>query len=234
MSKVKNFALLAGASLCLVVFNASMALSASDENSTKTPVEARKIVDKAEKAVETMKQSPQSDTFRNALDDAAGVVIVPDFYKGGFIVGGATGEGVMLTRDADAGTWSDPAFYRLSSGSLGFQAGFKESELVLVVLSEDALNKLKEDKITLGAEGGIAVAKIGAGMGASSTSNVDADVVAFTKSEGAFAGVSLEGSVLSTDEELNEAYYGKPMTTNQILDGTHESWDDADPLRNAL
>jgi len=232
MSRFANAALLAGTSVLLVVASVSSVLS---ETRTEDAATARGIVTEARTAVEEMKTSPQNEAFQDALADAKGVLIVPDFYKGGLIVGGATGEGVLLTREGNADSWSDPAFYRLSSGSLGLQAGFKESELVLVVRSEQALDKFMEDKITLGAEGGIAVAKIGAGMGAASTSNVDADVIAFTHSEGAFAGVSLEGSVLSTAEKLNHAYYGKPMTPNQILHGEMTVGSSvADGLRDAL
>ena len=210
------------------------AIETANAASEEKSLDAQKIVVEAQSTVQAIKGSPQGEAFRDVLAKASGVLIVPDFYKGGLIVGGATGEGVLMSRRSKDASWSEPAFVRLSSGSIGLQAGVKKSELVLVVLSDRALDKLLEDKITLGAEGGIAVVKIGAGMGAGSTSDVNADIVAFSNSEGAFAGVSIEGSVLSSDESLNEAYYGEPVTTGEVLRGSVSPRHDAGQLQQSL
>lgn len=230
MSRFLKLALFA-ASLALLVSPAAPGLAAPKTGTAK----AAEIVSGAEKAVIALKGSPQGKSFHEAMAKAVGVLVVPDFYKGGLIVGGATGEGVLLTRPTQTAAWSQPAFFRLSSGSVGLQAGLKESELVLVVRSAEALGKLMKDKVALGVEGGLAVATVGAGMGASSTSAVDADVVVFTLSKGAFAGVSVEGSVLSASEELNKAYYGGAFTPAEIVNGRPAAHrDEVAALRNAL
>ena len=231
MTRYSKQALLAAVSFLFL--GTATTMHPADAASNEEALKAQQIVAEAQDTVLTVKGSPQGDAFRDALADASGVLIVPDFYKGGLIVGGATGEGVLMSRNADE-SWSEPAFFRLSSGSIGLQAGLKESELVLVILNDQALEKILQDKITLGAEGGIAVAKIGAGMGAGSTTDVDADVVAFSNSEGAFAGVSVEGSVLSIGETHNEAYYGQPVTTREILQGSASPRYDAGQLQQSL
>lgn len=196
---------------------------------------AQQVVDGALATMEKFmaSQDQPMDEFRALLPKAEGVLIMPGVLKGGFIVAAEGGNGVLLARDA-AGRWSYPAFYFLAAGSIGLQAGGQAKDVVLLVFNHDAVQAIINHQGKLGADLGIVVGTIGAGVEASTTTNVGADVLAFYQGVGAFAGGALEAAALVRRGDLNQAYYGRPLTPGDIVMGGYASNPGADALRAVL
>jgi len=173
------------------------------------------LVDSARLTVDQLRRAPQAAQARSLFDRARAVLIIPRFYKAGFFFGGAGGKGVLLLHGPRG--WSAPAFYTIGSASFGLQIGLEQSEMVLFIMSQRALEALMRDKVTLGATGGLAVATIGGNVAGATTAAAGADIVSWAESQGAYAGISLEGSVVAPDTDADAAYYGRPVTTDQVV-----------------
>ena len=191
------------------------------------------LVDRSTLSLQGMMEPGASEQAQAMLERARAVLICPRVFAAGFIVGGSGGQCVMAARAAN-GTWSYPAFFTIGSASVGFQLGLKDSELVMMVMTNRGLDALLSSHFKIGADASAVVATIGGGVEGATTTAVGADIVAFTKSRGVFAGVSLGGSVLSADSDWDAAYYGRPVDTRQIVLQMAASNPGADPLRALL
>jgi lipid-binding SYLF domain-containing protein len=183
--------------------------------------EAASVIRGAERTLADLRHNPEFGTAAQALRHAKAVVIVPRLFKGGFIVGGAGGVGVMMVQARD-GTWSNPAFYDIGSASFGLQIGLEKSELVLLVMTQRGLNGLLHDQFKLGASAGIAVVTLGSGVEAALAGPTPPDIVVWSASEGAYGGLTVDGSILRPLPADDRAWYGHPMTTRDILFGRFE------------
>lgn len=152
------------------------------------------------------------------LEKAEAVVIIPKLKKGGLVVGGKFGRGIAMIKNKD-GQWSDPAFLKITGGSLGFQVGYTSSDLFLIFKSSKTLRKLTsgKGKFTLG--GDVAVAAGPHGRTASANTDLDfkAEIYSYSKSRGIFAGVSLDGSELKLDKKANTSFYGDAGQGKSII-----------------
>ena len=196
--------------------------------------EEQTLVDRARLAVDGLLGDSKFETFPKLLAEAKAVLILPELIKVGFIFGGEGGSGVLLVRDAETGRWSYPAFYTMGSGSFGFQIGAQVAEVAFLVMTDGGLEKLMSGKFTLGADASIAAGPVGAGFGAGTTLNIDADIYTFAHAKGAYGGLSFEGAVVVQDDDANEAYYGKAVSTRGILLYGGVRNPHADALRAAL
>ena len=140
----------------------------------------------------------------------------------------------MLLSKSPQGTWSYPAFYTLVGASFGFQIGAKAAEVILLIMNDGALKAVLKNQLKLGADASFAMGQIGAGVEGSTTTNVDADIIAFASGEGLFAGISLQGAVINARESYNEAYYGKGATPTTIILEQKNINPAADELRQVL
>ncbi|MCA1907351.1 MAG: lipid-binding SYLF domain-containing protein [Magnetospirillum sp.] len=175
------------------------------------------LVNKAATTVERLRRDASLQRDLEAkLAQARAVLVVPDLVKGGFILGAEYGTGVLLTRDA-AGQWSGPAFYSVASGSVGLQIGVQDAESIFVIMTDAGLRAVMDNRFKAGADAGIAVAHVGAGAEAATTSNVGADIFAFNKAVGAYGGASLEGSGILPRHSWNAAYYGGNPVPEDIV-----------------
>jgi lipid-binding SYLF domain-containing protein len=190
-------------------------------------------VDRAALTVEDMMTQTVSRDPQDLLRRAKAAMICPRIFKAGFFFGGEGGNCVLLAR-AGNGTWSYPAFYTIGSGSFGFQFGIEDNQLFMLIMTEHGLNAVLDSQIKLGANAGIAVATLGAGIQGSTTTAVGADIVAFAASRGLFGGVALEGSVMSTETSWDQSYYGQPFAARQLVIAMQGSNPGADPLRDVL
>jgi lipid-binding SYLF domain-containing protein len=172
------------------------------------------------------------DTLK-LMPKARGVLIVPELVQGGFIIGAAGGRGVLLSR-SNPGNWSYPAFYGMGSGSVGLQVGGKVSEIVFIILTEKGLKAILEHKFKFGAEAGVTMVAVGAGIEGASTAAFGTDIVAFASSNGLFAGASLEGSYIDADNDWNALYYGPGATGRAIVVDRRYTNPGAEPLRQFL
>lgn len=168
------------------------------------------------------------------LPQARAVLIVPDLVKGGFVLGAEYGTGVLLVRDSADQRWSGPAFYSVAGGSVGLQIGLKNAETLYVIMTEGGLNAIMHNRFNAGADIGVAVAHVGAGNKAATTTNMGADIYAFSKSMGAYGGVSLEGAGILPRHSWNAAYYGGNPQPEDILIRRSLDSRQADRLRDAL
>lgn len=194
----------------------------------------RKLLLEAEAAlIDLRAEAPLADKLNGAIANAKAVLIVPNLLKGAFIVGGEGGRGVLLAR-RDDGTWSAPVFVTLGAASVGFQIGGQASKVLFTVMNDKALDALLTDKVKLGVDVGIAVAHIGAGVEASTTTARNDDIRQFAVSQGLFGGGALEGAVVEPRASWNEAYYGRSLGVKSIVGDKTLAAPGADALRAAL
>jgi lipid-binding SYLF domain-containing protein len=152
--------------------------------------------------------------IRENLSKAKGMIIVPSLLKGGLLWGGSLGSGVLIVRDEKTGEWSQPAFYTIRSSTFGLQIGADDAEVIMIVRSQNGIDKFLTASFKLGGDtSSVAAGAVGAGAKA----NVTADIVYFARSKGAYAGFSLEGAVIATLADWNETYYGKPVRPKDIF-----------------
>jgi len=174
------------------------------------------VLQRASVTVADMRRSQQFRSLSTYFHRARAVLIIPRFYKGSFFVGGAGGRGVLLVHDGH-GRWSAPAFFTIGSASFGLQIGIEQSEMVLFIMNQRALDAVVHNKVSLGVDGGLAVANVGGNVGGATTTAAGADVLAWAQSQGAYVGISLEGSVLAPDPEADSVYYRRNVTTDEVL-----------------
>jgi lipid-binding SYLF domain-containing protein len=171
-------------------------------------LDARHIIDEAAITIDHVRQEMKtSSSMDDLLKRAKGVLVIPSYYKASFILGGAYGDGVLLARLAEGG-FSDPAFYRMTAGSIGLQAGMHSDEIVYIILTEKGLSAVLNDEFKLGANVGMSIGTIGAGAEAATTTHVGQDIVAYSKNTGLYAGGSFEGAVIRPRKDWNAAVYG--------------------------
>ena len=180
-------------------------------------LDQQEVVDKARLTLATFAGHPSMTVFHNQLEKAKAVFIAPRLLKGSFVFGGSFGTGVLLVRNEETESWSDPAFYSMTSGSFGFQIGAEASEVVLLVMTGKGVKSLLQTSVTLGAGVRVAVGPVGGGIQGSTTPTLSVDMITYSRSRGAFGGLALEGAVLTTRKKWNHSYYGKPVDTRTIL-----------------
>lgn len=153
------------------------------------------------------------------MERAYGVVVVPRVIKGALGFGGRFGTGVMAVRNPD-GTWSNPVFVRLAGGNVGFQIGVQSTDLVLVLMSRKSVEGIAGGKFTLGADASVAAGPVGRSATAATDATLSAQILAYARNEGIFAGVAIDGSVIAVDSHANAAAYGTPgVLASQIFEG---------------
>jgi len=190
------------------------------------------LVERARITVDDLKRDKEFGNAQQLIRRARAVLIIPRLYKGGFFVGGEGGSGVLLAR-AKNGTWNGPAFYVIGSASFGLQIGLEQSEMVLIIMSQKALNGVMRNEFKIGADAGLAIVTLGSQVGGATTSAVGADIVTWASSTGVYAGVSLNGSIIKPAHDDDAAYYGRPVTTPEIVAGRVRD-PHAEPLRRDL
>lgn len=192
------------------------------------------LVDRAALAVqEVMTSGDRAQDAQDFLRRSRGVLVCPRIFRAGFIFGGEGGSCVLVGRDG-AGSWSSPAFYRVGAGSVGLQAGIQDAVLVMMVMTDRGLNALMNSQLTFGAEAAVSLATIGGSIQGATTTAAGADIVAISRSRGLFAGMSLQGSVLTYVPEYAQAYYGRDVSARQIVVSMEAHNPGADPLRAML
>jgi len=193
----------------------------------------QELVDSSTLALESMMSGNERTQVEQFLRRAKAVVICPNIFRAGFIIGGEGGGCVMVSR-AGGGSWSDPAFYTLGSGSFGFQAGVQNAKVMMLIMTDGGLNALLNSQFKFGADAGLTVATIGAGVNGSMSTALDADILTFSKTQGLYGGISLSGSVLANDAGAEQAYYGNVENARSIVVQMQGSNSGANPLRAEL
>lgn len=198
------------------------------------PTDEQVNVDAAQITLKAFVDNPDMVWFRDSLKDAAGIIIVPAFYKAGFFLGGAGGNGVMLARDQETGAWRGPAFVNIGEASFGLQIGASKSEVVVLAMNNSAVEKLYSSSVKLGADFSVAVGPVGAGAEGAVAPVPTAAFVSFIMSKGAYIGLALEGAVIGIDDGGNKAYYGRDVRPTEILMTGEAANPAAQGLRDAV
>lgn len=193
---------------------ASAGLAQDKKASSEQMKEARTEAREATQVLSKMMKKPDDFIPRELLEKAEAIVVIPDVYKAGFIVGGRTGDGVASRKLKD-GSWSVPVFYDMGGASIGAQIGAKRSDVIMLFMNDGSLRDLLDEKVEFGGALSFAAGPVGRTAGAGTNPTLDAGVLTYSMSEGAFVGATLKGAVLTADNSLNKAIYG--MSAKEIL-----------------
>lgn len=172
----------------------------------------------AVRVVEQIQAIPESAIPDRLLDEAKAIVVVPDTIKAGFVFGGRRGLGLMSVKTPQ-GTWSNPVFVKLAGASFGLQAGVQSADVILVFRSERGLDSIVNGKVTLGADAGVAAGPVGRNAAAATDGQLKAEIWSWSRARGLFAGIALDGAVLSIDNGANSSTYGNAVTPRAVFEG---------------
>jgi lipid-binding SYLF domain-containing protein len=180
--------------------------------------EADRLHDAATVLTEVMR-TPDKGIPEDLLASAHCIVIVPGLKQGAFIVGAKFGKGFVSCREKNGSGWSAPGAVRVEGGSVGFQIGGTETDVILLVMNERGKDRLLSSQFTLGGEGTVAAGPVGRSATAQTDAKMTAEILSWSRARGAFAGVSLQGATLRQDTDGNEALYGKKLENRAIVTG---------------
>jgi lipid-binding SYLF domain-containing protein len=180
---------------------------------------AQERLDKSARVLGEIMRAPDKGIPQDLLDKAECVIVLPDLKKGAFIVGGEYGRGFAECRKRSGTGWGAPAAMKFEGGSVGFQIGGTEADIVMLVMNRHGMDKLLGDKFTLGADATVAAGPVGRTAAANTDLKMTAEILAWSRSKGLFAGIALKGATLRPDTKENAELYGHEMTTHDIVLG---------------
>jgi SH3 domain-containing YSC84-like protein 1 len=178
--------------------------------------------------------TPEKGIPGGLLDKADCIVIIPGMKKGGFIVGGRYGKGMVSCRNNAKTEWGAPAMLEMGGGSFGLQIGASAIDVVMLVMERGGMDSLLKDKFTLGGDASVAAGPVGRAGTAETDALMSAKILSYSRSKGVFAGLELKGSTLNQDNNANKALYGKEMDAKEILAGQVKSPAAAKPVVDVL
>jgi lipid-binding SYLF domain-containing protein len=176
--------------------------------------------------------APDKGIPEEVLSNAKCILVVPDLIKGGFIFGGKHGRGVASCRTHEG--WSAPAFVSVGGGSWGLQIGVEGVDLVMLVMNDQGFQHLLTSKFQLSGEGSAAAGPVGRHASAGTDWKMNTEMLTYSRSKGAFAGLTLEGAVVQQDDDSTRAIYGKHLTFRNILSGKVSTPRSADAFIKAV
>jgi SH3 domain-containing YSC84-like protein 1 len=224
MITLKRIQLLSIVAISISLANVVTAQNSRERSAKKAQAAAKQSAQAArvfDAIMATREKSIPRDLFRRA----EAVAVFPGVLKGGFIVGGRRGSGVISRRVS--GGWSAPAFFDLTGGSIGLQIGAASTDYILLFMNTEAVESLLGDKFEIGGEGSAAAGPVGRSASASTDVKLNAQILSYSRSKGAFAGLELKGVVIKPDNEDNSQVYG--MTAKDILTGANKITMEAMP-----
>ena len=208
--------------LAFTVLAAPMARAQTDQQVT---------VDGARKVLADLRHDKAFGNARSLMRRAKAVFIVPKLIKGGFFVGGEGGDGVLMVQKH--GGWSAPGFFAIGAASFGLQAGLEQSEMIMLIMTQKGLDGVLHDNFKIGAQAGISVVTLGAGVEGAMAGVSVPDVVVWSSSSGLYGGLTVDGSVIKSEPNQDAGFYGRPVKSHDVLFGPENS-PRAAPLRREL
>jgi lipid-binding SYLF domain-containing protein len=213
--------------LCVALLVASAALVAQSE-------EAKRVADAGVVLDEIMAAADKA-VPRSIMEKAEGIAVFPSLLKGGLIVGGQRGRGVLSVRDKKTGGWSSPAFLTITGGSIGAQIGAQAIDLVLVIQNQRGLEQMVKNQFKVGVDAAATAGPIGRDASAATDIQMRAQILSYSRARGLFAGVTINGATIRQDRDANERYYGTAYRTGQIVfDGLGGSPDPVGAWKTTL
>lgn len=186
---------------------------------TKDVDDTTKRLNAAADVLREVMAAPDKGIPKDLLDKAACAVIVPNVKKGAFIIGAKYGRGFILCRNKDGRGWSAPGGVRVEGGSVGFQIGGSETDVVMLLMNQGAIDKLLSSKFTIGGDASVAAGPVGRTSSAKTDAQLHAELLSYSRARGLFAGVSLDGATLRPDDDANKDMYGKKMSNQEVVLG---------------
>lgn len=194
--------------LCVIASSASAEVTKADA----------KRLDQSTQVINELRDAPDRGIPDDLWNRSHCVVVIPSLKKVAFVVGGEHGSGVMSCRRGTG--WTAPVSMRLTKGSLGLQIGAQEVDLVLLVMNRAGVDKLLQDKVSLGVDASIAAGPVGRSSQAATDAQLNAQMLSYSRAHGLFAGIDLSGGELRADAEANARVYGAKTTVREIVDGS--------------
>ena len=194
------------------------ALAAAFATSVQAGPDEEQKAREAVRVLDEIMQAPDRRLPDSLLRDAEAVAVIPDVVKAGLVVGGRHGRGLLSLRGRD-GTWSNPTWIAITGGSVGLQAGVQSTDVVLVFRTRRGVDGIVNGKFTLGADASVAAGPVGRNANSSTDAQLKAEIYSYSRSRGLFAGIALDGAVLSIDHDANAGVYGRDTTARMIFEG---------------
>jgi SH3 domain-containing YSC84-like protein 1 len=217
----KLFSALVTLALC------GFALGADDKS------DVQKRLDNAAAVLQEVSAAPDKGIPETVMNSAKCVAVVPHMIKGGFGIGGQHGKGVATCKTPNGG-WSAPAFFAVSGGSFGLQIGAEGVDLVMLAMNDKGMQALLADKFQIGGDASAAAGPVGRDAAAGTDWKLKAPILTYSRSKGAFAGISLNGSAIRQDKDATVAFYGQDRPSEQILEGQIPAPPEARSFLNAV
>lgn len=180
---------------------------------------AAERLDAAADLMTEMMKADDKGVPQDLLNKSRCVILVPGLKKAAFILGGKYGRGFAACRKSGGVGWSAPAAIRIEGGSVGFQIGGSEQDVLLLVMNDTGMKHLLRNKFTLGGEATAAAGPVGRDLSAQTDAVLRAEILSYSRSRGLFAGISLQGATLRPDEDSNRELYGKDVENAEVLQG---------------
>ena len=174
-----------------------------------------KRLEEAATVVRELRAAPDKGISEDSWSRAECVAVIPGLKKAAFLIGGEFGKGVISCRSGQ--TWSAPLFLELQKGSAGFQIGAEQVDVVLLMLNRRGVDKLLDNKVNLGADASVAAGPVGRAASGSTDARLTAEILAYSRAKGVFAGVDLSGGVLRPDKDANVKTYGASVGSRDVL-----------------
>lgn len=194
--------------LCFLLFASTVNADNADQ---------REVLVEAVQVLEEIQSSPDQNIPESLISKAKAIIVFPTMIKAGFIFGARYGSGVASVRNEKSGKWGPPAFLTTYGGSFGFQIGVEAVDLVLLIMSQRGIEGLIKSKFTLGADAAVSAGPVGRHAEAGSDVTFKGEIYSYSRSKGAFVGVSLKGAVIDADADGNWGYYDRPLSPKDIL-----------------
>jgi lipid-binding SYLF domain-containing protein len=216
LRKLKDEVLVMRIKICVLVLMFSAAVSFSKADQTKTDVVER--LQSSTKSLREILNTPDKGIPDEVFKGAKCIAVVPGLIKGGFIIAAKHGRGVTTCRLASGG-WSAPAFFSISGGSWGAQIGVESVDLVMMIMNNEGMRHLMEDKFQVGGEAAAAAGPVGRHAAAGTDWKLESQMLTYSRAKGLFVGIDLGGSWVERDNDSTVALYGRKLTNHAILDG---------------
>ncbi len=185
------------------------------------PASERDRITQAAEVVRDMRTMPEKGIPEQLWNKAECVAVIPSVKKAAFVVGGEYGKGLLSCRTGSS--WSAPIFLRLMKGSWGAQIGGQSTDLVLLIMNRRGVDKLLQDKVSLGADASLAAGPVGRDASAETDAQLSAEILSYSKSQGVFAGIDLSGGVLQPEKHANVNLYGPNVNPRDVLFGHNQA-----------
>ncbi len=201
----------------LAIMVTVLTIAGGSQAQAKAPIELENRITQSYNVLNGMLRSPDGGIPADLLKHTGAIIIYPSVLKAGFGLGGHYGKGIIMRRKPPHKKWGPPVFVSLAGGSIGWQIGVEDAEIVLLVMENVSLQSLFQDKFTLGADAAIAVGPVGRDASAAANIDMSSGILSYSRAQGLFAGATIKGSYLEVDWTANESYYGSTGSLDTIF-----------------